>query len=202
MDLNFSAEDTTFRDEVRHFVAEHLPADIRRKVINAQHLGREDYLRWQRILHAHGWGASSWPAEHGGPGWSAVQRHLFDEECFAGGAPGQISFRLKMVAPVIIASARTEQAQIPAAHRRRHRLVVPGLSGRARVPTPSVVAHARQARRRPLLVNGQKTWTTLAQHADWIFCLVRTDPDARKRGRSFLLIDSCTRPASRCARSS
>ena len=75
MDLDFSPEDAAFRDEVCRFVAEQLPADLRRKVVNAQRLEREDYLRWQRILHAHGWGASSWPREFGGPGWSAVQRH-------------------------------------------------------------------------------------------------------------------------------
>jgi pimeloyl-CoA dehydrogenase large subunit len=191
MDLNFSAEDTTFRDEVRHFVAEHLPADIRRKVINAQHLGREDYLRWQRILHAHGWGASSWPAEHGGPGWSAVQRHLFDEECFAGGAPGQISFGLKMVAPVIMRFGTPEQ------QRRFLPRIADGTDwwcqGYSEPGSGSDLASLRTRAVRDgdhYVVNGQKTWTTLAQHADWIFCLCRTDPAAKKQsGISFILID-------------
>ena len=191
MDLNFSAEDAAFRDEVRHFVAEQLPADIRRKVVNAQRLGREDYLRWQRILHARGWGASSWPREHGGPGWSAVQRHLFDEECYALGAPGQISFGLKMVAPVIMRFGTPEQ------QRRFLPRIADGshwwCQGYSEPGAGSDLASLRTRAVRDgdhYVVNGQKTWTTLAQHADWIFCLVRTDPDARKQeGISFLLID-------------
>jgi alkylation response protein AidB-like acyl-CoA dehydrogenase len=191
MDLNFSAEDAAFRDQVRHFVAEQLPADIRCKVVNAQRLGREDYLRWQRILHARGWGASSWPREFGGTGWSAVQRHLFDEECNALGAPGQIGFGLKMVAPVIMRFGTPEQ------QRRFLPRIADGshwwCQGYSEPGAGSDLASLRTRAVRDgdhYVVNGQKTWTTLAQHADWIFCLVRTDPDARKQeGISFLLID-------------
>jgi len=191
MDLTFSAEDLAFRDEVRRFVADQLPADIRRKVVHAQRLSRDDYLRWQRILHARGWGAPSWPAEHGGPGWTALQRHVFDEECFAGGAPGQISFGLKMVAPVIMRFGTPEQ------QRRFLPRIADGTDwwcqGYSEPGAGSDLASLRTRAVRDgdhYVVNGQKTWTTLAHHADWIFCLVRTDPDARKQeGISFLLID-------------
>ena len=194
MDLTFSAEDLAFRDEVRRFVADQLPADIRRKVVHAQRLSRDDYLRWQRILHARGWGAPSWPAEHGGPGWSALQRHVFDEECFAGGAPGQISFGLKMVAPVIMRFGTPEQ------QRRFLPRIADGTDwwcqGYSEPGAGSDLASLRTRAVRDgdhYVVNGQKTWTTLAHHADWIFCLVRTDPEAQQqRGISFLLIDMKT----------
>ena len=194
MDLDFSPEDAAFRDEVCRFVAEQLPADLRRKVVNAQRLEREDYLRWQRILHAQGWGASSWPREFGGPGWSAVQRHLFDEECFAGGAPGQISFGLKMVAPVIMRFGTPEQ------QKRFLPRIADGTDwwcqGYSEPGAGSDLASLRTRAVRDgdhYVVNGQKTWTTLAQHADWIFCLVRTATDVRaQEGISFLLIDMKT----------
>ena len=191
MDLTYSPEDIAFRDEVRHFIGEHLPDDIRRKVQNAQRLERDDYLRWQRILHGRGWGAPSWLREHGGPGWNAVQRHIFDEESNALGAPGQISFGLKMVAPVLM------RFGTPAQQQRFLPRIADGsdwwCQGYSEPGSGSDLASLRTRAVRDgdhYVVNGQKTWTTLAQHADWMFCLVRTDPDARKQeGISFLLID-------------
>src|SRR5262252_5881376 len=191
MDLDFNADDLAFRDEVRRFISDQLPDDIRRKVVQSQRLTRDDYLRWQRILHARGWGAPSWPAEHGGPGWSAAQRHLFDEECNALGAPGQIGFGLKMVAPVIMRFGRPEQ------QRRYLPRIADGTDwwcqGYSEPGAGSDLASLRTKAVRDgdhYIVNGHKTWTTLAQHADWIFCLVRTDPHAKAQsGISFLLID-------------
>jgi alkylation response protein AidB-like acyl-CoA dehydrogenase len=103
MDLDFSAEEIGFRQGVREFAAQCVPADVRHKVVNGLSLERDDYVRWQRILHAKGWGGPSWPKDFGGPGWTAIQQYIFEEECAAAGAPRGIPFDLKMVAPVIMA---------------------------------------------------------------------------------------------------
>ena len=191
MNIQYTEEQLTFRDEVRDFLRNSLPAGLKEKGIREAPLTREERLGWQRTLYEQGWGAPAWPVEYGGTGWNAIQRHIFEEECALAYAPEQLSFGIKMVAPVIQKYASQEQKD-------RH---LPGIiSGRdwwcqgysepgagsdlASVKT-SAVRHGDY-----YLVNGQKTWTTLAQHADWIFCLVRTDPDARKQaGISFLLID-------------
>ena len=102
MDLNFTPAELAFRQEVRDFVATSLPADIQHKVLNGLILGRDDYTRWQKILHAKGWGGAAWRKEFGGPGWSTTQQYIFEEECAAAGAPRTIPFGLKMVAPVIM----------------------------------------------------------------------------------------------------
>ena len=109
MDLNFTAEESAFRQQVRSFMQEKLPADIRQKVLAGQIVQRDDYVRWQRILHEHGWGAPAWPAQFGGPGWNATQQYIFEEESAAAGAPRTIPFGLKMVAPVIMAFGSPEQ---------------------------------------------------------------------------------------------
>ena len=101
MDLAFSADDTAFREEVRTFLAAHLPADIRDRVLGGRALGKDDFVRWQKILAGRGWAAPHWPVEWGGTGWSATRRYLFDEECSLAGAPPVSPFGLKMVAPVI-----------------------------------------------------------------------------------------------------
>jgi len=191
MDLNFTADEIAFRDEVNAFLNEHLPAAVRHKVLNGQHLERDDYLCWQKALHARGWGGPSWPKAHGGTGWNAVQQYLFDEACALAGAPRLVPFGLKMVGPVIMAFGNAAQ---------QARFLPKILSGEewwcqgysepgsgsdlASVKTRAVRDGAHY------VVNGQKTWTTLGQYADWIFCLVRTDPEAKpQRGISFLLID-------------
>ena len=102
MDLRLTAEELAFRDEVRAFMASSLPDDIRAKVLAGQHTSREDTVRWQRILHAKGWGAPSWPREFGGTGWDPVRQYLFEEEGAQAGAPRQLPFGLKMVGPVIM----------------------------------------------------------------------------------------------------
>ncbi|MFA7322670.1 MAG: acyl-CoA dehydrogenase family protein, partial [Dokdonella sp.] len=103
MDLDFTAAELAFRASVRGFLAANLPAELSAKVHNGKRLGKEDLLRWQKILHRQGWGAPMWPTQFGGTGWNPVEQHIFDEECAAAGAPLQLPFGLRMVGPVIMA---------------------------------------------------------------------------------------------------
>jgi len=191
MNLGYTDAELAFRDGVRAFVREKLPQDIARKVLEHKRLGKSDFMRWQDILAARGWLAGHWPAEHGGCGWSPVEVHIFDEETAAAGAPRLIPFGLQMVAPVIMAfgSRRQKERYLPRIRENKdwwcQGYSEPGSgSDLASLKTRAV----RQGDH--YLVNGQKTWTTLAQHADMIFCLVRTSVEARKQeGISFLLID-------------
>jgi len=198
MDLNFTEAETAFRDQVRSFLARSLPADISHKVRHGLILERDDYVRWQRILHAQGWGGSGWPTEFGGTGWSAVQQYIFEEECAAAGCPRAIPFGLKMVAPVIMAFGSKAQQQrflpkiLAAEEWWCQGYSEPG-SGSDLASVKTRAERIRADDGEFYLVNGQKTWTTLGQYADWIFCLVRTDPAAKaQRGISFLLIDMKT----------
>jgi alkylation response protein AidB-like acyl-CoA dehydrogenase len=194
MDLTFSPEENAFREEVRRFVAEKLPDGIRDKVMNGVHLNREEHVLWQRTLHARGWGGVGWPKEFGGPGWTPTEQYIFEEECAAAGAPRLISFGLKMIAPVLMAFGTPAQQQrflpkiMSAEEWWCQGYSEPGSgSDLASVKTRAVREGDHY------IVNGQKTWTTLGQYADWIFCLVRTDPAAKKQsGISFLLIDMKT----------
>jgi alkylation response protein AidB-like acyl-CoA dehydrogenase len=191
MDLNFSPEEIAFREEVRDFVATSLPADIRHKVVNGLILQRDDYVRWQKILHARGWGGTAWRKEFGGTGWTPTQQYIFEEECAAAGAPRTIPFGLKMVAPVIM------QYGSPAQQERFLPKILSAdewwCQGYSEPGSGSDLASVKTRAVREgnhYIVNGQKTWTTQGQYADWIFCLVRTDPEAKaQRGISFLLID-------------
>jgi len=191
MDLNFTAEEQAFRSEIRAWVAANLPADISHKVHHALRLSRDDMQRWARILGRQGWLGHAWPAAFGGPGWNAVQRHLFEEECALAGAPRVVPFGPVMVAPVIMAFGT------PAQQRR----FLPGIAsgdvwwsqGYSEPGAGSDLASVKtRAERRGAVyvVNGQKTWTTLGQYGEWIFCLVRTSTDGKPQtGISFLLID-------------
>src|SRR4030095_15888381 len=111
MDLNYSAEELAFRDEVRGWVADHLPPDLRDKVVRYQHLSKDDLLRWHRILAAKGWIAPAWPVEWGGTGWGVVQRHIFEEGCGYAGAPPLVPFGLAMCGPVLLAFGTDAQKQ-------------------------------------------------------------------------------------------
>jgi alkylation response protein AidB-like acyl-CoA dehydrogenase len=194
MDLNFTPEETAFRHEIRQWVAENLPQDISHKVHNALHLSKDDMQRWAKILGKKGWLGYGWPKEFGGPGWNAVQRHLFEEECALAGAPRIIPFGPVMVAPVIQAFGSPEQ----------HQRFLPGImsgevwwcQGYSEPGSGSDLASLKTRAERKgdkYIVNGQKTWTTLAQYADWIFCLVRTSTEGKPQtGISFLLIDMKT----------
>ncbi|HEY0061682.1 MAG TPA: acyl-CoA dehydrogenase family protein [Telluria sp.] len=194
MDLNYSSEDLAFRDHVRAFLDAKLPADLQQKVRKHLRLSREDYVRWHKILAEQGWVAPGWPAEFGGPGWTPVQRHLFDEECARAGTPPILPFGVNMVAPVIMAFGSAEQK----AHFLPRILSCEDwwCQGYSEPGSGSDLASLKTSAVRDgehYIVNGQKTWTTLAQHADMIFCLVRTDATVRKQeGISFLLIDMKT----------
>jgi alkylation response protein AidB-like acyl-CoA dehydrogenase len=191
MDLQFTPEEQAFRARIRQWVAESLPRDISQKVMQAQHLGRDDLQRWARILGKQGWLGWGWPKEFGGPGWNAVQKHLFEEECALAGAPRVVPFGPIMVAPVIMAFGSAEQ----------QRRFLPGIAsgevwwsqGYSEPGSGSDLASLKtRAERRgdKYIVNGQKTWTTLGQYGEWIFCLVRTSSDGKPQtGISFLLID-------------
>lgn len=191
MDLNFTPEEQAFRAEIRQWVADHLPQDISHKVRNALRLNKDDLQRWARILGKQGWHGWAWPKQFGGPGWNAVQRHLFEEECALAGAPRVVPFGPVMVAPVIMAFGSREQQE-------RH---LPGImsgdvwwsQGYSEPGSGSDLASVKtraEKRGNVYIVNGQKTWTTLGQYGDWIFCLVRTDPSVKPQaGISFLLID-------------
>ncbi|WP_426196225.1 acyl-CoA dehydrogenase family protein [Massilia sp. DWR3-1-1] len=191
MDLHYSDDDLAFRGQVRAFLAEHLPADLKHKVNQHKRLQRADYVRWHQILARQGWVAPGWPVEYGGTGWSPVQRHLWEEECARAGTPPILPFGVNMVAPVIMAFASAEQKAyylpriLSCEHWWCQGYSEPGAgSDLASLKTTAVRDGDHY------IVNGQKTWTTLAQHADMIFCLVRTDTGVRKQeGISFLLID-------------
>lgn len=194
MDIRYTPEQLAFRDSVRAFLKEAVPATVRDKTQQCLPLSKAEREQWQRSLFAQGWGAPSWAVEFGGTGWDAVQRHIFEEECAAFGAPEQLPFGLKMVAPVIQRYGSKEQQE---------RFLPRILSGQdwwcqgySEPGAGSDLASLKTTAVRDgddYIVNGQKTWTTLAQHADWIFCLVRTNPEVRKQeGISFLLIDMKT----------
>ncbi|MFN0038535.1 MAG: acyl-CoA dehydrogenase family protein [Burkholderiales bacterium] len=191
MDLNFSQAELAFRSDVRNFVRTSLPGDISRKVLEHKRLGKEDYVRWQKILADKGWIAPGWPAEHGGVEWSAIERNIFDEEAATAGAPRISPFGLHMVGPVIIAFG--SQAQ-------KERFLPRILNsedwwcqGYSEPGSGSDLASLKTRAERQgdhYIVNGQKTWTTHAQWADMMFCLVRTSSSGKKQeGISFLLID-------------
>jgi pimeloyl-CoA dehydrogenase large subunit len=195
MDLSFSKEELAFRDEVRTFFKESLPADIRQKLVEGRHASKEDMVTWQRILNKKGWAVPHWPKEYGGTGWSPVQQYIFLEELQAAPAPSPLPFGVNMVGPVIYTFANEEQ--------KKHFL--PRIAniddwwcqGFSEPGAGSDLASLKTTAKKKgdvYIVNGQKTWTTLAQYADWIFCLCRTDPDAKKQsGISFILIDMKSR---------
>jgi pimeloyl-CoA dehydrogenase large subunit len=194
MDLRFTPEEIAFRDEVRGFIATALPDATRRKLIDGRQLGRDDVVAWQRILNARGWAVPHWPVEWGGTGWTPIQQYIFTEEIQLAPAPRPLAYNVFMVGPVIIAFGSEEQ-------KRRFLPRIANVDdwwcqGFSEPDAGSDLAALKTAARRDgdsYVVTGQKTWTSYAQYADWIFCLVRTDPAARKQqGISFLLIDMKT----------
>jgi pimeloyl-CoA dehydrogenase large subunit len=191
MDLRFTPDEIAFRDEVRGFFRGALPAAIRAKMVDGRSLAKDDIVAWQRILNAKGWAVPGWPVEWGGTGWTPIERYVYDEEMQQAPAPQPLAFGVSMVGPVIIAFGNEAQ--------KKHYL--PRIAniddwwcqGFSEPGAGSDLASLKTKAERVgdhYVVNGQKTWTTLAQHADMIFCLVRTDAAVKKQeGISFLLID-------------
>jgi alkylation response protein AidB-like acyl-CoA dehydrogenase len=195
VDLNYSAEEAAFREEVRAWLSASLPPDLRDKVAGYAHLSKDDLLRWHRILARKGWVAPAWPQEWGGTGWNVVQRYIFEEELGYAGAPPLIPFGLAMCAPVLLRFGSEAQ------RKRFLPRIYNGddfwCQGYSEPGSGSDLASLKTKATRDdghYVVNGQKIWTTLAHYADWIFCLVRTDPSVERRqeGISFLLIDMKT----------
>ncbi|MBE2263994.1 MAG: acyl-CoA dehydrogenase family protein [Burkholderiaceae bacterium] len=191
MDLAFTPEELKFRADIRAWVRENLPADISKKVHNALRLSRDDMQRWAKILGKKGWLGHNWPTEFGGPGWNAVQKHLFEEECALAGAPRVVPFGPVMVAPVIMAFGTPEQ----------QKRFLPGIAsgevwwsqGYSEPGSGSDLASLKTRAERKgdkYIVNGQKTWTTLGQYGEWMFNLVRTSNEGKPQtGISFLVLD-------------
>ncbi|QHE84631.1 acyl-CoA dehydrogenase family protein [Hydrogenophaga sp. BPS33] len=198
MDLQFTPDEQAFREEVQAFLKDHLPAPLAHKVKAGQRLGKADQEQWHAILNARGWLANHWPEAHGGPGWSAVQKFIFDNECAIAGAPRILPFGLNMLGPVLIKYGNEAQKQywlpriLNGADWWCQGYSEPGSgSDLASVKTSAVRGHDERGAH--YIVNGQKTWTTQGQHANMIFCLVRTDKEARPQaGISFLLVDMTT----------
>lgn len=192
MDLNYSAEDLVFRDEVRQFLARSLPAQMQQRSREGHHEHlKSDIQNWQKLLHDQGWGAPAWPTEFGGTGWSKVQQYIFDCECALADAPPQLAFSIKMIGPVLI------RFGTPAQQNRFLPGIISGndwwCQGYSEPGSGSDLASLKMQAVRDgddYVLNGQKIWNTLGQFADWIFCLVRTDnSDKPQRGISFILVD-------------
>ncbi|MCX7961338.1 MAG: acyl-CoA dehydrogenase family protein [Burkholderiales bacterium] len=192
MDLNYSKEELAFRDEVRGWIAENLPQDLRDKVANYEELSKEDLLRWHRILAKKGWVAPHWPVEWGGTGWGVVERYIFEEECGYAGAPPLVPFGLMMCGPVLLRFGTEAQKKrfLPRIYNGDD-FWCQGYSEPGSGSDLASLKTRAERRGDRYIVNGQKIWTTLGHYADWIFCLVRTDANAAKKqeGISFLLID-------------
>src|SRR5262245_50950901 len=192
MDLAFSPEHTAFRNEVRAFIAEALPPHLRDKAAVDAHFEHHETMEWHRILYRKGWAAPHWPVEHGGPGLDVTSRFILTEELELTGAPSLSPFGLSMVGPLLIQFGTDAQ---------KKRFLPKILAGEdvwcqgysepnAGSDLASLKTRAEDNGNGSFIVTGQKTWTTYAQYAHWIFCLVRTDPSAKKQnGISFLLID-------------
>jgi alkylation response protein AidB-like acyl-CoA dehydrogenase len=192
MHVTFTAEELAFRDEVRTFFRNEVPAVIRDKQQQHVPLERDDMVAFQKALFAKGWAGYNWPVEYGGTGWSLVQKYLFQKEMADADMPAIVPFGLGMVGPIIYSYGSAEQKQ----------RFLPDIlassawwcQGYSEPGAGSDLASLKTRADRDgdsYIVNGTKTWTTLAQHADWIFCLVRTSSDSARRqdGISFLLID-------------
>ncbi len=196
MNLDFSPEDVAFREEVRTFIAENYPKDLRAKQDSGEPLSKEDYLAWHKVLAKKGWVAPSWPVEHGGTGWTPTQKYIWSEEQARADTLAVLPFGVSMLAPVVYTFGTEEQKA----------KFLPGIyngevwwcQGYSEPGAGSDLASLKTKAERVTgddgkeyyIVNGQKTWTTLGQFADWGFFLVRTDPDSKPQaGISFLLID-------------
>ncbi|KQB58201.1 MULTISPECIES: acyl-CoA dehydrogenase family protein [Acidovorax] len=191
MDLNFTPQEEAFRAEVQAFLKAKLPERIATKVKAGQRLTKADQDEWHAILNERGWLANHWPQEYGGPGWGAVEKFIFDTECALAGGPRIVPFGVNMLGPVLIKFGNEAQKKywLPR--------ILSGedwwCQGYSEPGAGSDLASVKTTAVRQgdhYIVNGQKTWTTQGQHANMIFCLVRTDREAKAQsGISFLLVD-------------
>ena len=193
MDLTFSPEEEAFRAEVRAFIAD-AKTKLPKTDVGAPEAAtrtKEDYLAWHKLLYGKGWVAPIWPKQYGGTGWNVTQRYIFNQEAANAETPTTLPFGLSMVGPVIFTYGNDAQ---------KKKFLPRILSGEdwwcQGYSEPGAGSDLANLRTKAVLegdhyiVNGQKTWTTLAQFADWIFCLVRTDPNVKpQEGITFLLID-------------
>lgn len=191
MDLNFTPEEDAFRAEVRQFLKDNLPEELTTKVRNGLEFTKQDIEQWHAILQSRNWLAVTWPVEHGGPGWNATQRHIFDEERSLANAPTVVPFGVGMLGPVLLKFGTEEQKAT----------ILPRIldgtdwwcQGYSEPGAGSDLASLKTRAIRDgddYIINGQKTWTTLGQHADKIFCLVRTSTEGKpQEGISFILVD-------------
>ncbi len=194
MDIDFSKEDLAFRDEVRDFLANKYPKHVKEKQEQGISLSKQDMIDWHKSLYEQGWAGYNWPVEYGGTGWSPVQIYIFQNELAHAQCPTILPFGLNMVGPVIYTFGNQEQKD----------KFLPDIlqfntwwcQGYSEPGSGSDLASLKTKAVKEgdhYIVNGSKTWTTLAQNADWIFCLVRTETTQKKQeGISFLLIDMST----------
>ncbi len=194
MDLNFSKEDLDFQSEVREFLDKEYPKHIKEKMDNGDDLTRDEIVEWHKVVAKKGWMGHSWPVEHGGTGWDATKKYIYLRELAMEGCPMFIPFGLQMVAPVIwtFGSQKQKDYFLP----RILNFDDWWCQGYSEPGSGSDLASLKCKAEKDgdeYVINGQKTWTTMAQYADWIFCLVRTDGSGKKQeGISFLLIDMKT----------
>ncbi|MDP5181966.1 acyl-CoA dehydrogenase family protein [Blastococcus sp. BMG 814] len=189
MRLQLSPELEAFREEMRTFFTTQVPKEIRDKVAAHRHVSKEEYVEAQRALNAAGLAVPHWPVEWGGRDWSPLQRHIWREEMQLAGVPEPLAFNTSMIGPVIAAFGNQEQKERFLA--KTANLDIWWCQGFSEPDAGSDLASLRTTAVRDgddWVVNGQKTWTTLGQHADWIFCLVRTDPTAEKKQRGISML--------------
>ena len=196
MNLQFTQEELKFQKEVKDWIKENYPEDMKERYVGSPngHLTKDEHMKWQQALYSKGWAGINWPKEYGGAAFTASQKFMFNKEMSAASAPSVVAFGEKMVAPVIMAFGSDEQKnkylpEILASQ-------VWWCQGYSEPGSGSDLASLKtkaEDKGDYYLVNGAKTWTTLAQHADMIFCLVRTSQeDIPQKGISFLLIDMNT----------
>jgi alkylation response protein AidB-like acyl-CoA dehydrogenase len=191
MDLSYTPEQVQFRQEVRAWLAEAMPAEMKKRAEDGANFENSEIMEWHKILYAKGWVAPNWPKEYGGPGWDIGQRSIFQEECVRVGSPGLSPFGLSMVGPLLIQYGNDEQKQ------RFLPKILAGeeiwCQGYSEPNAGSDLANLQLRADKDgddYILNGQKTWTTYAQYADWIFVLCRTNNKGKNQeGISFLLAD-------------
>lgn len=191
MRFQFSAEQLAFQQQVEEFLAANLPSQTAAKVRNGASISKDELTEWTRILNAQGWAAPNWPVAYGGTGWNLTYRHIFDVACRKFHAPALSGFGFNMVGPAIIKyGSETQKAEFLPKIRNADLWFCQGYSEPQAGSDLASVRTRAQRDGDDYLINGSKIWTSGAEHADWIFCLVRTNPDVQQqKGISFLLFD-------------